>query len=56
MVKLMPHLMNGASDHPLIFHHCDGKELRNEGSKSWKNVKEGEVVMDYLKKLLALLS
>jgi len=56
MVPLMRHLMGGASGHPLIFHHCDGKESQNEDSTSWQNIKEGEVVMNYLRKLLELLS
>ena len=58
IAPLMRHLMGGASGHPLIFHHCDGKESQNEDSdsKSWQNIKEGEVVMNYLTKLLELLS
>eukprot|EP00438_Fugacium_kawagutii_P013618 Skav205615 [mRNA] locus=scaffold1292:125854:126636:+ [translate_table: standard] len=38
--------------HPVIFHHCHGEESRQKDSPSWQNLQEGEVVKDYLKKLL----
>jgi len=39
--------------HPVIFHHCDGQESRTRGSPSWQNVDEGNLVKQYLMKLLA---
>lgn len=38
--------------HPLIFHHCNGEESRQKDSPSWQNIIEGDLVKDYLNKLL----
>lgn len=42
-----------AKKHPVIFHHCNGTESRSSESPSWQNVEEGDVVKQYLMKLLA---
>mmetsp|Transcript_24939 Transcript_24939/g.46077 ORF Transcript_24939/g.46077 Transcript_24939/m.46077 type:complete len:840 (-) Transcript_24939:145-2664(-) len=38
---------------PIIYHHCNGQEARNKDSPSWQNVMEGDIVKQYLMKLLA---
>ena len=36
---------------PLIWHNCEGENIREANSPSWFNISEIEIVIDYCKKL-----